>query len=378
MSHESPNVVLLTPPGRGAVATLLVAGHGAVAAVDPLFRARGAQPLASHPTDRIVVGHFGDDPGTAEEIVARRVSDEEVLLHCHGGTAAVARIESLLTDRGVLPRNWPDWAADTHADPLQAEAMVALAKATTERAAGVLLDQYHGALRARLNEILAALTAGDSATAAREIDRLLARASLGLHLTAPWKVVLAGPPNSGKSSLVNALVGYSRAIVHAAPGTTRDVLTAETSIDGWPVVLVDTAGLRESDHPVEAEGVRRAREQLAAADLVLLVFDASRRGADEDVHDAYGLGSRPTLVIRNKSDLLATPPGRPEGLLTSALTGQGIPGLLRALANRLLPDPPIPGEPMPWTRRQVDHLVSARAELVRGNAVPAARRLENL
>ena len=107
---------------------------------------------------------------------------------------------------------------------------------------------------------------------------MLARyAPLGRRLTAPWRVVVAGPPNVGKSSLVNALAGYQRSIVAPTPGTTRDVVTTRLAIDGWPVELADTAGVREATDALETQGVRLAREATAAADLCLWVLDASAR-----------------------------------------------------------------------------------------------------
>jgi len=378
MSDEQPKVVRLSALGRGAVATLLVTGPEALAAVDRLFRARSGRRLAESPTDRIVVGHFGDQQDAGEEIVARRVSDCEVLLHCHGGTAAVARIESLLAGQGTVVIDWPTWAAGAHDDPLQAEALIALAEATTERSAAILLDQYQGALRGALDKIKSALDAGDRDTAAEQLDGLLARADFGLHLTEPWRVVLAGPRNSGKSSLVNALLGYARAIVQATPGTTRDVLTARAAVDGWPVQLVDTAGLGQGAHPVEQEGIRRAQEQLATADLLLLVFDRSQPFIKQDgallEGATAGLSSSGTrqshrdrlLMVHNKSDLPSSPGDRPEGIPTSALTGEGVPELLRWIADRLAPDPPAPGQAVPWTLRQIAHLAAARAALADG------------
>ena len=110
----------------------------------------------------------------------------------------------------------------------------------------------------------------------QQIAILLARADLGRHLVRPWSVVLAGPVNVGKSSLINALAGYGRSIVHHAPGTTRDAVTAATAIDGWPVELCDTAGLRPAATPVERAGIERAQERLAQADLAVLVFDRER------------------------------------------------------------------------------------------------------
>ena len=105
---------------------------------------------------------------------------------------------------------------------------------------------------------------------------------LGLHLTTPWRVVLAGAPNVGKSSLMNAIAGYQRAIVSPTPGTTRDVVTVTTAIDGWPVQLADTAGLRETQDELESAGVALADAAIGEADLVIVVSDAS---ADSDVDE---------------------------------------------------------------------------------------------
>src|SRR5204862_3686687 len=162
--------------------------------------------------------------------------------------------------------------------PIAAQALLALAGARTERTATIFLDQYRGALRKDLTAIEHDLTHGNHDTAVRALNSLLARASLGLHLRQPWKVVIAGRPNDGKSSLMNAILGYQRSIVWHEPGTTRDVLTATTAIDGWPLELIDTAGLRvgravpaDSADPIESEGIARARAQIAAADLTILV-----------------------------------------------------------------------------------------------------------
>ncbi len=129
---------------------------------------------------------------------------------------------------------------------------------------------------------------------------MLARAPLGLHLTKPWQIVIAGPPNVGKSSLLNAFVGYQRAIVFDQPGTTRDVVTAATAIDGWPVQVSDTAGLRSSADPLETAGADSAAQQARAADCLLLVFDASQHwtAGNQQLIDAWPQA----VVVGNKCD----------------------------------------------------------------------------
>jgi tRNA modification GTPase len=330
--------------------------------------------LGEYPPDRIVVGRIGaggDRPG--EEVVVCRRGGNAVELHCHGGLAAVAAIEEALTVAGCRPIAWRQWAEGQSSDPIAAAAIIALAEACTQRTAAILLDQYHGALRRAMGEVQTAIDAGDADRAQGQTKTLLSRCGLGRHLTRPWSVVLAGRSNVGKSSLMNALVGHPRAIVHATPGTTRDAVTARTAIDGWPVELCDTAGLRTTDDPVERAGIQRAERRLAAADLAVLVCDASTPWSAEDQAVLDGLGGahvpvcqtdilvgrqecpphRRTILVHNKCDLPIAAAGRPAGLLTSALRG-GIEPLWAAIAAELVPEPPPPGAAVPFTPEQVE------------------------
>ncbi len=206
---------------------------------------------------------------------------------------------------------------------------------------------------------------------------LVERSRLGRHLIQPWKVVLAGPPNVGKSSLINALVGYQRAIVHDAPGTTRDVVTAVTALDGWPVELADTAGLRTTADPLETAGVALAEERLAAADAIVLVFD--RRAPWDDAARQLAARWPQASVVLNKSDLApANCPVPSTAICTSAATGQGLAELQQAMVARLVPAEPGAGLAVPFTPRQIACLQDVVAVLERADGPAAGEHLERL
>lgn len=399
--------VVLTPPGRGAVATVLVAGAQATDRVSRFFQPANGRPLAGFALGRIAFGRWGEAPG--EELVVCRRSDQEIEIHCHGGQAAVQAIVDALAAAGCQAVRWQDWQRRQAASPVQAEALEDLARATTLRAATILLDQFHGALDREINDIttmlsntpgwdelaspttsagatpqhsihravgLAALGAPDDRVRAAVAERLavlVERAHLGRHLVEPFHVVLAGRPNVGKSNLINALVGYQRSIVHDLPGTTRDVVTAGTALDGWPVELADTAGLRASDDPLEAAGVGLAEQRLAAADLRILVFDASRLWSSED--QAIAERWPDAIVVRSKRDLPRAS-DRPAGIATSAVTGHGIDELVRLMASRLAPEPPPAGSAVPFRAWQAQALSQATDACKRGDVAEAIGLLE--
>ena len=380
---------VLTPAGRGAVAVVAAAGQGAIAAVDANFHAANGRQLAQQERHRIVFGHWtsGDH---REEVVLLHGAGESLEIHCHGGAAAVARIVDDLAAAGCEITPWQAWIESQSPTEITREAKLALTAATTRRAAAILLDQLGGALAREIDAAQQDLHQGRLTAVHARLTTLLASSRSGLHLTHPWQVAIAGHPNVGKSSLINALVGYQRAIVFDQPGTTRDVLSADTAIDGWPVRLTDAAGLRETDDALESQGVARARQQLSQADLVLWVLDASTLPKGRDIlaaalhelteeagpcaDDAH------PLVVLNKIDLLEHPlPAlHPSVIPVSALLGTGLETLLAAIAQRLVPTPPRPGEPVPFTDRQVTLLESALHAINHADGKTAEGRLADV
>lgn len=308
-----------------------------------------------------------------ESIVVVPTAPQRYELHCHGGEAAIARILDDLSSIGVrrvaphpldgVPSAGRLPVKDPVDQRLIDEACAVLSQCTTVKTAAIALDQVRGALchwRQRSIQLL-----GDDARRAAEIaaraQHIAAAGRIGHRLTRPFDVVLAGPPNVGKSSLINAMVGYDRSIIMDFAGTTRDVLDAETVFDGWPLRLRDTAGLHRSDDTIERQGIDRAMDAIATADLVVqvsepgLVWDDKVLDAIERLDPSVAI-----LKVINKSDLAAgehaeAPDKTPDEVLsTVATTSEGVPNLLQSMISMLATDVPSPGSPVPINQRQLD------------------------
>jgi tRNA modification GTPase len=363
-------VSLLTPPGSGAIATVEVSGPRAWDVARTLFRPAG-RPLPETPElHRFSFGTLGEGTGDEVILVVTAVdslpsgdgslspgeprpqgSGSTVEVHCHGGRQVVRWVIEQFVSLGCVE------SKPTAGDP---GAFELLQHAPTLRTAGILLDQLHGVFDLTVRRILAS-------PALVGLDELARFAPIGRHLVEPWKVVVAGAPNVGKSSLVNALAGYQRAVVSEVAGTTRDAVGVQLALDGWPVELIDTAGLRDAEG-LEAEGIARAKRVLSEADLVLWVMDGSEHPVT-DVRDSPGL-----LVVWNKSDLSHSE--RP-GLNVSAKTGSGIPALTSEIVRLLVSDPPSPGAAVPYSSQLADRVQAAQSALTAGYADEAARLLRD-
>jgi tRNA modification GTPase len=375
MPVELPTVVAcLTPPGAGAIAVLAVHGPRAWDVARHVFQPRSKDAVLSQDAapGRFWLGRMGNEVADQVVLVLRRKAPAPwVEIHCHGGREVVRLLEETIVAQGVERCIWQEAEHWANPDSLQIEAAIRLARAPTTRTANILLDQFHGAFRRSIEAVRCAAEQGDAASAIRLLDDIADYRDLGRHLTTPWRVVVAGAPNVGKSSLINALAGYQRSIVAPTPGTTRDLVTILTAIDGWPVELADTAGLRADAEALEAEGIDRARRALQEADLILWVLDAAAPRILPEFE------SRRIRLIVNKIDLPAAWPvdTLPNAIGVSALTGAGIGGLCEALGSWLVPAPPPAGAAVPFCPALVRQVDDTRVLLASGDV---ARSYENV
>ena len=381
--------------GAAAIAVLRLSGAetGAV-----LRAVAGRQPPPRHASLRRLRNAAGETLDHALVLwlpgPASYTGEDSAELHLHGGRAVVAAVADALAAAGARPAEPGEFTRraflNGKLDLVAAEAVADLVAAETEAQRRQALRQLEGALgdlyrswSARLLALmageealidfpdedlppaLAAAAAAERAALAADIAAHLADSHRGERLREGLVFAVTGPPNVGKSSLVNALAGRDVAIVSALPGTTRDALETRLILGGVPVTLVDTAGLRETADPIEAEGVRRARAHAAAADLVLALSEAGSPAP------AREHGSVPVLAIATKTDLGgAVPPG---ALGVSAATGAGVAALRARLATAAERLTQAAG-PAPLTRtRHRAALTDALAALERVAPLPELR-----
>jgi tRNA modification GTPase len=327
-----------TSAGEGGIGVIRVSGPAAERIAADIFTGKGSGGLESH---RFYYGSIGDpaDIGVIDEAMVvlmrapRSYTREDVLeVQCHGGTLVVQRVLDLVLRRGARPAEPGEFTKraflNGRLDLVQAEAVIDVIRSKTDAALVLAQHQREGLLsrriavvRERLLRALAlveahidfpedevgSLAMADIASLAREsggeIEALLAGFDEGKVLRDGVAVLIAGKPNVGKSSLLNTLLKEKRAIVTSVPGTTRDIIEEVVNIRGLPVRMLDTAGVRETNDPVEQEGVNLTLERIPRADLVLFMIDGSRPYDLEDLMIERLLGNSRVIVVRNKIDL---------------------------------------------------------------------------
>lgn len=359
---------VLTARGRGAVAVIELSGTGALDAINAILAESGQPPIdpdESRPRLRRIGG---------EEVVIvsgnRSTPGIEVVeLHCHGGTAVVDWVLDHLRRRGAI-LGVPQRSGDPSRSVTRAQATAWLPFAPTIRTAETLLNQEAGVLDQEIRAILSEIS-DHPESAARRLRPLIERSRLGVRLLTGHVVVLAGPPNVGKSALFNALVGFDRAIVSPRAGTTRDALRARLALRGWPIELIDTAGIHEASDPLDRQGVSRTHGTIAEADLVLRVIDRSQPMPRLE----HPPGPQ-TLVVATKADLPpAWNPRDAAAVAVSAVTGAGLAELIDAILGRLGITPEALDGPLVFRPSHLRHLRRALGSLERGEPARARRTL---
>lgn len=368
-------VAVATPPGEGGVAIVRLSGHQAEQILQQHFQG-ASYPLPSH---QLNYGHFIDRQGAmVDEVMVvlmhppRSFTRELVAeIHCHGSRIVQQRIVDELQRSGARLAQPGEFTfrAFIHGriDLTQAEAVIELIHARSDQARKIAMDQLEGRLGhslTQLNHQLADLLAlveswidfseeeldlpspSELQQLAKQIldplDRLIASYDSGRAYIDGIAVLLLGKPNVGKSSLLNSLIEEERAIVTDIPGTTRDLIEEGFSLQGLPLKLIDAAGVRDTDDPIETIGVERTRGKAQQADLIVLVVDGSQPLSDDDFKTLDLLDQQRVIVVSNKNDLGTQPlPAEFSAYPTvtvSTKTGEGLP-LLRQQIVDLFPLP---------------------------------------
>jgi len=327
---------IATAPGAGGISIVRASGPASLAIADQLFRCSGPVPSA-RPGGSFVYGHVHTDRDLDEAILliyrapASYTREDVVEFQVHGGNASARRLLRAALRAGARPADPGEFTKRAflsgRIDLLQAEAVMDLIQARSERAAAAAVEQLEGALSVAFNRLYDQLIAvaadleasldfedGELPVSALDTIRGQLAAALGnlQQLEAGWDeghllrdgamVVIAGKPNVGKSTLMNALLGKARAIVTDIPGTTRDTLEEQLVLNGIPIRLVDTAGIRDADCGIEQEGIRRARALVEQSDLTLLIIDGSALLSDLDHALLNSINPRKALLVINKID----------------------------------------------------------------------------
>ena len=364
---------IATPLGEGGLAVIRISGAEALAVADRSFAPGGkSSQRPTHATSHTVhYGHIVRRGRVVDEVLVtvlrapRTFTREDVVeISCHGGMLATKSVLDTVLENGARlaePGEFTKRAfLNGRIDLAQAEAVADLIHARTDLALSAANEQLAGKLSRRINQVrddllrtLAHVEAHldfpdeDIAPDTREtllarldaarlfIEELLRTADDGQLLRRGIRAAIVGRPNVGKSSLLNQLLGRDRAMVSPIAGTTRDTIEETANIRGIPVVFIDTAGLRESGDPLELEGMRRSRDALARAELILHVFDSSEPLTPEDEIYLADFAAKKRVIVLNKTDL---PPrlNLPAELIApiqsvSCTTGAGIAALEDAI-----------------------------------------------
>lgn len=342
MAEDTISAVI-TALGEGAVGIVRVSGVDALAVADKIFRARSGKKMAEYPHHTLVYGHVADHDGSlVDEVLCvymraphSYTAEDVVEFQCHGGIQSLKKILALTYQNGARPAEAGEFTKraflNGRIDLTQAEAVMDIIRSRSEASLKLAVRQQDGQLAAVLRLLRKGLldvvinleavidypeediedvtfgTVSDCISASCvKIEQLLEHAHTGKILREGLRTAIVGRPNVGKSSLLNALLQEDRAIVSEYAGTTRDVIEEQLLLDGVPLVLADTAGIRKTEDYVEQIGVEKSRQLLQDAELVICVVDGSEGLTAEDEEILKAAAEKPCVIIVNKSDLNIT------------------------------------------------------------------------
>jgi len=410
MSFSSDTIAAIaTPPGEGAIAMVRISGPDALFVVERIFKAAGKP---SEPR-RATFGKIHDGEEILDQVLlttfrapASFTGEDMAEITCHGGILLAARILEAVLRAGARAAEAGEFSQraffNGKIDLTRAEAIMDIIRARTApalRAAALQLEGRLGSeilsLRDAVLEVVAHLEAwidfpeegidpatgslllGKINSALERTEKLLSTADEGRILREGIRVAIVGLPNAGKSSLLNRLLGMDRAIVSEIPGTTRDTIEESACLRGVLFRLTDTAGLRETNDPVEREGVARSGRAMESADLVLHIFDASATTPPAPLNERE-------ILVANKCDLLPSGSFKHTGAIpVSSLTGEGFDALLDAMTSANVSKHAGTGDSLAAINARHKALLEstatalrAAAELVRTSAPPELAAVE--
>lgn len=332
-------VAISTPRGEGAIGIIRMSGEKAFEIINEIFYPKSGKDIFEYSDKQLIYGYIKSDDKVIDEVLVSLMKnpntytmEDIVEINCHGGSVPMRRILDLILLKDVRMAEPGEFTKraflNGRLDLTQAESVMDLINAKTSKGFDVAYNQLEGHLskkikkmRQKLEDLFARIEVGidypeadikditheEILTISREVresvDKLIEGSETGKIIRDGLSTVIVGKPNVGKSSLLNALLKEAKAIVTNVPGTTRDIIEEYININGIPLKIIDTAGIRETDDAVEKIGVERSKETFNKADLIILVLNNAEELSKEDKEIIQYIENRRAIVVINKTDL---------------------------------------------------------------------------